>query len=715
MRPCALLLSVALGLSSLVGLFNPTAYAAAALKVSTTQPFLGQQVVFSGDIGSGPARVVLQGSAKKGWVNSRTATTKADGKFRFQVATSTRRSFRVVVSGTAVRTNTLLLVPQRIDRAPVQATLSKPKKPYVNQTFKLSGSTGGSVARTVLLQGSLNGRWVTSRKKTATKGQYSFSITSAFPSRNFRVLVLPSGTLSPLRSPLVTVETKKNDVSLVMSRAGRSSKIVASGYLSADLDGRPVQLQRLAKKTWVNVGQPHAQANNGVGFGGLGRSTAYRLVARAAKGGAPQVVSNAAALAIGPASIGDRVAYVQTRNGGTPTKKGKDYKATIMINGKLATLETIAVRGNSSATYPKRGYKIKFDDNISPLPTIPTGKTFNLLPNYQDRSLIRTAVAFTVANQLTGMQWNPNRAFVELYLNGKYKGAFDLIESIKIEQVGGKSAPRINVDPRTGVVLEIDPYGAQDGVPHWKSKKSKLPFKFKDPDSKKSGKDAAEGITAAKATGMKKKVEKFESVLYGSKWKDKNNGWTRYMDLNSAVDWYLMKEFIKDWDGDMYRSNFVWTRNYSPNSPEKLIMSPLWDVDRSAAAKTSGTSNVTSPAGWWMNGDGGGHLNNTDNVHTTHWFVRITKDPRFQSALRARWRALKKPDKGNPFKAAGDQYAGAAYRELGSNVANNDRKLWAKTGDAKRYQARTTSPAREVAFVKNWYQKRYVWMNARLK
>ena len=43
-----------------------------------------------------------------------------------------------------------------------------------------------------------------------------------------------------------------------------------------------------------------------------------------------------------------------------------------------------------------------------------------------------------------------------------------------------------------------------------------------------------------------------------------------------------------------------------------------------------------------------GHLNNTDNVHTTHWFVRIAKDPAFQRALKRRW-----DQKQGVFKAAG--------------------------------------------------------------
>jgi hypothetical protein len=718
MRRCSLFLAFVFGLSSVVGLFNPSAYAASTLRVNTSRPFVGQAVVFSGTIGTAGQIATLQRSGSKGWINTRNVKAGKGGSFKLAIATSSaRRSFRVVINGKGVKTNTVTLITRSLESAPSSATLSTPKKPYAGQPFKLSGDTGApGDPRTAVLQRRVGRKWVNTRKDiTSGGGKYEFSVATSAASRAFRVLVPPAKTFPAVKSLPVLVETKKNNVGLVLSRVGTSRTIIADGYLNADLEGRQVDLQ-VAGKGWSTVKSGRQGKDNRVRFaiGVLkgGASRTYRLVAKSS-GTTPQVVSNKAALSYGPSSLGDRVAYVQTRSGGTPKKKGKDYAATIIIAGQVATLETIAVRGNTSATYPKQGYKIKFDDNVIPIKGIPRGKTFNLLPDYQDRSLIRTAVTFRVADKMDRMGWNPTRAFVELYLNGKYKGAYDLIESVKIDQASKKGAARINVSPKTGVVIEIDPYGAKDKVPHWKSKKSKLPFKFKDPDEK-SKPGSAEGWTTAKAKRMKAKVAKFESVLYGSNWKDPKNGWTRYMSMESAVDWYLVKEFIKDWDGDMYRSNFFYTSNYDDvnavDPKSRLVMAPIWDVDRSAAAKTSGTSNVTSPSGWWMNGDGGGHLNNTDNVHTTHWFVRIAKDPRFQRALRDRW-AVRKP----VFRAAGNQYVDDAVAELGKNVAANDRRLWAKTGDAKRYLPRAGTYNREVGFVKNWYKKRYNWMDSQLR
>ena len=48
---------------------------------------------------------------------------------------------------------------------------------------------------------------------------------------------------------------------------------------------------------------------------------------------------------------------------------------------------------------------------------------------------------------------------VELYVNGDYKGSYQISESIKIDK------NRINIDENKGVVVEIDPHFKEDDVP----------------------------------------------------------------------------------------------------------------------------------------------------------------------------------------------------------------------------------------------------------
>ena len=66
------------------------------------------------------------------------------------------------------------------------------------------------------------------------------------------------------------------------------------------------------------------------------------------------------------------------------------------------TLETIAVRGNSSATKPKKPYKLKFADKQAPFGMV-KDRTWILLANYVDRTLVRSKVAFELGKKQDGL------------------------------------------------------------------------------------------------------------------------------------------------------------------------------------------------------------------------------------------------------------------------------------------------------------------------
>lgn len=718
MRRSALFLAFAVTSSSLVGLVTPAAYAASSLSAATTTPFVGQETIMTANTGTAVARpIVLEGSSGKTWVVMRSVTTDADGTVKFQIGTgAASRAYRAVAKAAAgqpaVTSNTVTLKTKSVEGAPKTASLkATPKKPYAYQPFKFTGSTGAP-NRTIILQGKSGSAWVASRTSTTDgSGKFEFNLASALPERDFRVLV-PSFKLDgPILSEApVTLETKKNGIGLVLNRVG--SKIVADGYLDAKQEGRDVLLQKVVSNKWVTVAQADQDGNNHVSFDGysISQTTAnYRLVANVSDEGAPQVVSNMSSLSYGPSKLGPRVLYAQTKNLGTPTKKGVDYVGTVQLGNLTASIETIAVRGNSSADFKKQGYKLQFDDDQTPF-GLPEGKNFNLLPNLQDHSLIRTAVSFTTAQKLSGLKWTPHRIFTELYLNGKYRGSYELVESIKIE-TAEKRAPRVNIDAKTGVIMEFD-HKPETALFSFKLSKSGNYVKFKDPDDKKTGDEYYEGITGDKVQKMKARLINFENVLYGSNWKSDTSGWKAYLDINSAVDFYLYSEFIKNWDGDMFASVFFYTNDYR-DSKSKLIMSPVWDPDRTAGAKTSGTSNVTSPQGWWMNGEGGGHLNQSGDVHTRHWFTRLTDDPDFQAALRTRWDVVQ-----GAFASAGYSTIDGPdgmYTELTRTAADNDRALWQSYKPLGRYGQRSSSYSGELNYLRTWYRARYSWMNGKLE
>ena len=84
---------------------------------------------------------------------------------------------------------------------------------------------------------------------------------------------------------------------------------------------------------------------------------------------------------------------------------------------------------------------------------------------------------------------------------------------------------------------------------------------------------------------MKTKIKNFETVLYGAD--DKKNwstihyatllpkdDWKTYLDMDSALDYYLAREFTKDNDADFYRSNFFYTNNVDPIVDRQVLHGP---------------------------------------------------------------------------------------------------------------------------------------------
>jgi hypothetical protein len=538
-------------------------------------------------------------------------------------------------------------------------------------------------------------------------------------------------TLKPtVVDPANFAETGTLKTDPVTIREGRTATIVAN-FPSGTFNVTAFQLK---DGVWEAIGSDESNTSGNAYITGHkfdGTETIFaatddgkRTSVRAIETIPPNVVSG------GPDELGKNVVYVTTDSGATPKTKGVNYKGKAVLGTGADVTETLdvdefAVRGNSSADKAKKPYKIKFEDKQSPF-GMPSDKTWILLANYNDWTLVRSMVAWDLGKMLDGLKWTPTSTFAELFVNGKYVGSYQMVQSIKIDK------NRVNVSKTTGQVIEFDPHWKEDGVPGMVGKTG-VNYAWKDPDEFKDGGADPEGLTNAKIDAMKQRIRNFETVLYGASggrdWHSYDpptpaDDWTTYLDMNSAVDYYLAREFTKDNDADMYRSNFFYTNNVDPSSTDKFFMGPIWDFDRSAGAKDEPSSTtVSEPTGWWMRGNGSPN----HDTNKIHWYTRITDDPRFLNALHDRWAAMKQH-----FQPVGPTGVSAAVRKLGGDagginepdvpadpdydlgkqVAANDRAVWGRYGG--RYHAKSSTYPGELAFLRSWYADRYEWMNKEL-
>ncbi len=616
-------------------------------------------------------------------------------------------------------------------------------KPFSGQAVTISGDLGEAGERPVVLQKYSSKKWKTYAKgSTDADGQYSFQASTTSSSRKFRAYAGKNSGKPAVTAPEVTLETQSDSVTISVMRMGANLQV--SGTASPAIEGRAFELQVKSGSKWQKVGDAEASASGAIKATiKSDGSKSYRWVgepvlSKTGKTLSKSVTSKTFSYKADPATLGKNVIYATTDNGGTPSTKGKVYLGkAVLVSGNDVTdawdME-ISVRGNSSSTKIKKPYKLKFTEKREPF-GLKSDKTWILLANYGDWSLIRTRIAFELGRAQDGLKWTSSDVFTELYLNGKYQGSYQLIQSIKI------SKDRVNIKEKTGQIMEHDPHWVTDenegfvGV-------SKMNYEFKDPDDLVTSGGTEKDLTPERIAAMKTKILQFESVLYTKDWSkiktsggqvtydgkplDPKDDWMTYLDLDSAVDYILTREFTKDNDADFYRSNFFYTNNYLPffngtnktykydyptgnTSSEKFFMGPIWDFDRSAGAAPVGSTGIHLPTGWWTNGNG----SKNHDTNKIHWFTRIWKDPRFVSALKGRW-----ADKKDDYKAVADSRVDAAANDLGISVAVNDRVKWGSGGTryaAKASKAATTAGYKaEIAWVKKWYADRYKWMNSQL-
>ena len=90
----------------------------------------------------------------------------------------------------------------------------------------------------------------------------------------------------------------------------------------------------------------------------------------------------------------------------------------------------IRLRGNSTLSFPKKAYRVKFDKKQS-LFGLTKAKSWVLLAEYIDPSALHNYTALTLRQEIDDSVFTPTPHKVNVYLNGEYQGLYTLCEQVQ--------------------------------------------------------------------------------------------------------------------------------------------------------------------------------------------------------------------------------------------------------------------------------------------
>lgn len=225
-------------------------------------------------------------------------------------------------------------------------------------------------------------------------------------------------------------------------------------------------------------------------------------------------------------------------------------------------------RGNASWEFPKKPYRIKLYNKASLLGMPAKAKSWTLINNYGDKSLMRNLLAFDLSEKME-MPYTPAGKLVDLILNGEYKGTYQLCDQVEVASGRVEVEKMSNADQALpnlsgGYFIEMDAYAYTEPV-WFQSKRNQIPVTIKYPDD--------EEIIPAQRNYIQSHFNEFESAVYTYNYADLTNGYRRYLDVETFIRHLLVGELAGN--TDTYWSTYL----FKKRNDDRFYVAPVWDFD----------------------------------------------------------------------------------------------------------------------------------------
>lgn len=423
---------------------------------------------------------------------------------------------------------------------------------------------------------------------------------------------------------------------------------------------------------------------------------------------------------------------------------------------KLGDLKKIKGRGNSTWTKSKKPFNITLDSKEKIL-GMNKSKKYSLLANYQEGSLMRNRLLYDMADEV-GLNYSPDSRFVEFYVNGSYKGSYQISEKVEL---GKDNMVKItdlqkNTEDKAIAVTgdpDYDVYGVYGTEEHQKTASYNggtlyyydIPAEY-NPDDITGGylfecdtkANAAadwnkfitpkgqvvtvkspEAMTEAQAKYLYDYYVAMETAVYGS-----TSTYTNYMDVESVAKAYMIAEVGKNIDGGITSTDFYKDADGGQNGG-KISGGPVWDYDcaignlyGSRKSVSGVTYNTDNPIGWFNK-----YIQMADNSKESTIFAAACKHSDFWDTVKTVWNTEfvdaiavangEQAATGSRMKSIAE-YSAMLQKSADMNYLFNPFPYNNNNGDFTWIPCADTTYTGHVAFLQNWLNQRAEWLDTKL-
>ena len=193
-------------------------------------------------------------------------------------------------------------------------------------------------------------------------------------------------------------------------------------------------------------------------------------------------------------------------------------------------------------------------------------KSWTLIANYVDPSLIRNYLAYEIGSNLDDLEFTTTTQFANVYVNGNYQGLYLICEQIET----GKNRVEIDdsLEGNVSYLIELDERILDEG------KTENLDYFYVNgqPYSIKAPKTDEDGFTKSDCNRIKEHLQLCLDTVKNGTYEEI----CAFVDVNTFADGYIMHELTSSIDVNM-TSWYLYK-----DKDGKLCNGPIWDFDISA-------------------------------------------------------------------------------------------------------------------------------------